>query len=96
MFRYVIYFTKKCPNFNKYDLENNSIYRIINKEYGIKLQYSEQLVDVIWPDNKIRKLLVLDEGSKIIYQHGAVYDTDAVLIEYSNSYMKRDFFVYKS
>lgn len=87
---------ERCRDLEKFDLENHSLYKIINEEYKIQLKKSEQYVDVIYPDNMISSLLGLKEQDRIIYQHGSVLDGEDNLIEYSESYMKPERFIYKS
>ncbi|MDD3173262.1 MAG: GntR family transcriptional regulator [Herbinix sp.] len=86
----------KCPDLDKYDLEKGSLYKIINDEYHIQLKKSEQIVDVVYADKTILPLLKIQSHEKIIYQHGSVFDNNDNLIEYSESYMKPNRFMYKS
>ena len=85
-----------CPNLEQYDLEHNSLYRILHEEYQIRLERSEQVVDVVWGDEEILSLLGIPGKEKVIFQHGSVFDGDGELVEYSESYMKPNRFIYES
>lgn len=86
----------RCPNLENYDLQKNSLYKILNEEYQIQLKKSEQYVDVVYPDPEIFSLLELKNRQKIIYQYGRVFDGEAHLVDYSKSYMKPNRFMYIS
>lgn len=86
----------KCPELEKYDFEKASLYKIIKDEYHIELKKSEQIVDVVYAEKKILSLLKVQGNEKIIYQHGSVFDGNGNLIEYAESYMKPNRFMYKS
>lgn len=86
----------KCPNLEDYDLEKNSLYKILDEEYQIRLRKSEQYVDVVYPEPEIVSLLKLENWEKIIYQYGSVFDEEDNLVDYSESYMKPNRFIYVS
>lgn len=86
---------RSCPGMDKKDFENNSLYRIMNTDYSILLDKSEQTVDVIQANGNVAKLLGVNDGSTLVYQYGAVY-CHGQLVEYSDSFMKPDWFEYNS
>lgn len=88
---------KKIANgLEKYDLSSRSMYHVFTEEFHLKLYHSNQRIIVDQVEEQHSKLLNIAMGEKIVIQMGTLYDENENLIEYYESYMKPNRFVYVS
>ncbi|MDF9824904.1 DNA-binding GntR family transcriptional regulator [Breznakia sp. PF5-3] len=83
-----------APTLMEKDLENRSFYSILEEDYLIDLDSSEQEIIVVESDEFLSKSLHVPVGEKLVKQQGLVLSIDGKPIEYSETYMIMNRFVY--
>lgn len=82
------------PNLERYDLETQALYEILASIYEISIDYCEQEILVTTADKFSALALHIEEGEQLVLQQGLAYDTKNRQIEYTESLMKMERFVY--
>lgn len=75
---------------DKQDLEKNSLYSIIEGQYGISLSWSEEEIRAIAATEKEASLLKIPPGFPLFYMRRTVYDTRSTPIEHGVSLFRGD------
>lgn len=83
-----------APKLEKYDFEKVFLYDVLQQEYKINLKRSKQKINVEHVEENYRELLQLNPDDSIVLQTGRIYDDQERLVEFSESYMRMDRFVY--
>lgn len=82
------------PGLEKYDLENKSLYTILQDEYSIQLNKSTQEIVVLKAEDNYCEALGLTTDDYVVLQNGIVYDQNGQLVEFSETYSKVGVFEY--
>ena len=85
---------KYAQGLEKKDFESRALYQILESEYDISINRSEQEILICEADNYIANALHVELGTQMVLQQGLAYDNDNRQIEYSESIMKMERFVY--
>lgn len=83
-----------APTLMDKDIENRSLYRVLESEYLIDLDHSRQEISVESADDELAAYLDIKPGTNLAKQEGLVCSKDNQPVEYSISYMKPDRFEY--
>lgn len=73
---------ERCPGIVDEDLENNSLFYLIENKYGLKLFYSDQLLEPVIAKKEESKLLQIKENSPLLKMTGITYLKNGYPIEY--------------
>ncbi|MDH6367942.1 MULTISPECIES: GntR family transcriptional regulator [Breznakia] len=83
-----------APDLDKKDLENNSLYDVLEDDYLNNIAFSEQEIIVVESDEYTAKALSIPVGQKLVKQQGLVMSKEKEPIEYIEAYMLMDRFVF--
>jgi GntR family transcriptional regulator len=72
-----------APNLSAFDLENRSIYDVLEREYGVKLFRAEQEFDASVADEKVAALLDCEPGAPLMVVHRLSFDLNGRPVEYA-------------
>jgi len=72
------------------DLEHQSLYRILEQQFGVRPTSAKETLEAALADNYIASALGIDEGSPIVLIVGVTYDEKDSPIEYVRSYYRGD------
>ncbi len=72
------------------DLENNSLYRIVEHEYGYRIAKSIRTIEAIKADDVLAKLLRIQKGDPIQYIETVSYLEDQTAFEFTLAYYRGD------
>lgn len=77
-------------NIEKYDFELESLYEVIEKQYGYKISKGEENISIAYATSYEAELLHINEGDEVFYVSGAVYNEKEVPMEYFKSICRAD------
>lgn len=83
-----------APGIKQHDLESRALYEILETEYDIYVDHSEQEILVCEADEDVAEILGVEPATQLVLQQGLAYDSDDRQIEYSECIMKMERFVY--
>lgn len=83
-----------APKLMKYDVEERPLYEILQKEYGIVPNRSVQKVGVVYANAEEAGQLGVSLMKPLVKQRGKIYSTENKFVEYSESVMKAEHFVF--
>lgn len=83
-------------NIQKVDLENTSLYEVLEKEYDIKLVTAAQEISMVFANEKENQLLGIEEGEALLMLESIAEDSEGNKIEYSKSLTRGDRCVFTS
>jgi GntR family transcriptional regulator len=75
---------------DKHDLENQSLYAILEDQYKRKLQWAEEIIGAMSAGPEDAAVLETSPGSALLVIRETTYDTQNVPIEYSLSLLRGD------
>jgi len=81
---------KLCPGLNDIITENDSLYELLEREYGIVLVMAKEYMQVTVSDESESKLLKIRSESPCIFQEAVAFDKDEHEIEFSTSLTRSD------
>ena len=73
---------KKCPNIINTDLANNSLFSILENEYKLKIDFSEQVIEPILSNEEESEFLNIKIGTPLLKMVGRTYLKSGEIIEY--------------
>jgi len=79
-----------CPDLARFDLEHDSLYRVLEQEYSIHLVRSVEDIGAIPASARIRALLQLPRSTPILEIRRSTYAADDQPIEYACSQVRGD------
>jgi GntR family transcriptional regulator len=80
------------PNLERYNLEERSLYRILEEHYGIQLAGCREEISAAMPDRNQRKLLGIDRPMALLVIKRQSYAANASPIEYSVTAYRGDLY----
>ena len=86
---------KICGGMTKGMLDDNSLYKILENEYGYKVARVEQIIDPIQIDGKISEKLRCEKGRLALNIQRTSYTEDDKIIEYTVSIIRSDKYQYE-
>lgn len=85
-----------APTLMEKDFSERSLYDVLEKDYLIELDSSQQTITIEKAKGEIAAYLDVDEGEYLAKQEGLVYSKDQEPVEYSVCYMKMNRFIYEN
>ena len=74
-----------CPGLQKDDLENKSLYDVLNERWGIQLEYATQSLEPILAPSYEAGLLHVPTGSPLLLMHRVTYNQNGKAFEHVKS-----------
>lgn len=69
-----------CPNLDHFDLTKKSLYEVLEKEYGIRMQRADEVLEAVAAGKREANLLSIKAGVPVLAVHRVVYsDTNEVV-----------------
>jgi len=84
--------TNYVPGIEKFDLENLSIYDLLEQNYGFHILKAKEYLDTCIADNYYSKLLEIPSGKPVFVTERTTYNTDQRPIEFRKSIIRSDKF----
>ncbi|CDM64599.1 GntR family transcriptional regulator [Pyrinomonas methylaliphatogenes] len=70
-----------CPDLDQYDLERDSLYRILEEEHGIRMQSADEVLEAARAPRREARYLSIRAGSPVLVVHRVVYGDNGRAIE---------------
>ena len=86
---------KVCGGMTKGMLDDNSLYKILENEYGYKVARVEQIIDPIQVDTKVSEKLQCEKGRLALSIQRTSYTEDEKIIEYTVTIIRSDKYLYE-
>jgi GntR family transcriptional regulator len=80
----------KFPNIDQYDFEKNSLYAILEKEYGLVFDHGLEEINLTFANDEETELLEIEEGASLFYLKGMTFDSNNEVIEVFKSVVRSD------
>ena len=77
-----------CPDLNKYDIVNNSLYEVLKDQYNISVDRGIEQLKVIKASKEEGSLLKIKKATPLIKQYGFIFSDEGDEVEYTESIMK--------
>ncbi|PKM50498.1 MAG: GntR family transcriptional regulator [Firmicutes bacterium HGW-Firmicutes-7] len=87
---------EKCQGIENYDFSVNSLYGILEEEFGLRLVRGYEKLSITYTDANEATLLGIEEGAPVIYQTGVVNDENNEPIEYFRSIARSEYIRFAS
>ena len=81
---------KRCPNLERFDLEQRSIYRILREEYGLVLTRGTQILEPTVANDFEATVLQVPRGSPLMLLERVARTDDGVPVEYAKDLYRGD------
>lgn len=82
----------RFPNFGQYDLENRSIYEIMETEFGITAYQAQQSLEAVSATEQEAELLEVEPGAPMMLERRLAFDKDGRPLEYGHDLYRGDRF----
>lgn len=82
----------RFPNFEAYDLENQSIYQIMARDYQVHITQAHQSLEPVVATAYEAHLLGVPTGSPLMLERRITFDTEMQVVEYSKDLYRGDRF----
>src|SRR5207248_3409021 len=82
--------TRILPGLDRQDLENKSLYDIMENVYSLKLQRAEEIIGAVTAGEEDARILQTQLNSALLVIRETTYDAREVPIEYSISLLRGD------
>jgi GntR family transcriptional regulator len=79
-----------CPNLERFNLATQSLYRVLEEEYGLKLSYCIEEISAVLPDRAHRKYLALPSSAAILLVQRRTYTDNETPLELDTSAFRGD------
>jgi GntR family transcriptional regulator len=83
----------RCPNLERFNIVDHSLYQIFEENYGIELARSEEEISAISPNKYHRKMLQLPANVAMLLVKRKTYTTDGKLFELATDAYRGDLYV---
>lgn len=80
----------RCPDLARFDFEKDSLYRILEQEYSIRLVRSVEEIGAAAASARVRTLLGLQRSTPLLEIHRRTYDAEGQPVEYACSRIRGD------
>lgn len=80
------------PGIEEFDLENSSIYDLLEQHYGFHILKAKEYLDTCISDSYHSKLLEIQKGNPVFVTERTTYNTDQKPIEFRKSIIRSDKF----
>jgi len=79
-----------CPDLEKQDLANQSLYSVLEKLYNVRLEWSEEELEAVPAEKEEAKWLEVRRGFPLFSMRRTVYSTKGIPVEYGLSLFRSD------
>lgn len=79
-----------CKGLSAEELSGNSLYDILQKKYGLVMEYAHQTIEAVMPDEYVCRILQLPQGSIALMLSRKTFDRDDALIEFTRAIYRGD------
>ena len=83
----------RCPNLERFNIVDHSLYQIFEENYGIELARSEEEISAIAPNRNHRKMLQLPPSVAVLLVKRRTYTADGKLFELATDAYRGDLYV---
>lgn len=80
----------RCPDLEKFDIENRSIFHILKEEYGVSFDRMRQSLEPVGADEFEAEMLNVGVGSPLMLVERVTLDTDGLPVEYAKDIYRGD------
>jgi len=84
-----------CPGLDRFDFASDSLYRVMQEEYGLTLARAVQVVEASLPDANEAALLHIDPRIPVLRSERTVYTSDDRLVEFGTAVYRGDRYKYQ-
>ncbi|MGF7057995.1 GntR family transcriptional regulator [Brassicibacter mesophilus] len=84
---------KLVPGIEKYDFSKNSLYKVLEEQYNIKVLRANRTIEAVLAYDEIAKLLEIDESKPILFFRGWVYglvNGEETIVEFFKTHYRSD------
>jgi GntR family transcriptional regulator len=85
---------EQCPDLLERLSDRDSLFDVLEHEYGIKLAYADEQVDVTLADSRTAKFLQVPQGAPLLRATQSLYTDEAQAIAYSVALCRSDRYLY--
>lgn len=86
---------KVAPKILKHDVEERSLFEILQTEYGKKPLGEEQKIEIIYANELEAKLLKVNQMTALILKEGVTYSKDHEVIQYIHVVMNKEWIAFE-
>ena len=79
-----------CPGLERFDLVKTSLYQILEKSYGLRLESCSEEISAEIPSSQYRKQLSLPRNTAVLVVNRKTYTDDGRAIEFTRSVFRGD------
>jgi GntR family transcriptional regulator len=83
----------RCPNLERFNIVDHSLYQIFEENYGIEIARSEEEISAVPPNRNHRKMLQLPATAAVLLVKRKTYTTDGKLFELATDAYRGDLYV---
>lgn len=84
-----------APKLMKYDLEENSLFAILSKEYGRIPKRDAQIIEIVYANEFESNTLKVDKLTALVKKSGITYDKDDNVLLYLHAIMNKEWLQYE-
>ena len=85
-----------CPNIEKFDFSEKSLFEILQNEYNISLSHGEEKISISYSTDLESLYLQIPKASPVFYVKGTIYNENNEVIEYVKQVIRHDKILYKT
>ena len=79
-----------CPGLSRDDLENQSLYKVLDERWNVRLEYATQSLEPVLAPPHEAALLHVQPGAPLLVMHRVTYGQDGHAFEHVKSYYRGD------
>jgi GntR family transcriptional regulator len=83
-----------CPGLERQDLEANSLYELLGREFDIIPARAEQQIEALACPASEARLLGVRKGSPMLHMYRVTYGRDGQAIEHTESFYRGDRYIF--
>lgn len=79
-----------CPRLADYDLSNQSLYHVLEREFGLKLSHGRRSIEAVPANKRAAQLLQINECDPVLLLNSVTYLRDGTPLEYYHAVHRGD------
>lgn len=88
--------TSRCPGLGKRDFDNESLYEVLAKDYGLIITRIEHLIRAVAADDYRAELLEVEAGAPLLFVGTTAFLENGEIIEMTFSHYRADRYEYRT
>jgi len=88
--------TNRCPGLVEFDFDQNSLYEVLARDYGLIIARIEHIIRAVAADDYRADLLEVDAGTPLLFVITTAYLENGEIIEMSASHYRADRYEYRT